>query len=84
MAYIDATGAVVTKFPEHIMIWGVSGNWLVRFQNQKTARYGFADGATGEIVVPARFSQVGGFGEIGLAYATEDGQARYIQSDGVA
>ncbi|MBC9034319.1 WG repeat-containing protein [Sphingomonas sp. JC676] len=82
IAYIDATGRVVTRFAPGVNAWGVSANGLVRFQDQGTARYGFADAKTGAIVIPARFSQVGGFDQHGLAAAKEGDQAGFIRVDG--
>ena len=82
VAYIDATGAIVTRFPMGIIAWGVSPNGLVRFQDLATARYGFADAKTGAIIIQARFSQVGGFDDHGLAAAKEGERAGFIHADG--
>lgn len=82
VGYIDSTGALVTRFAPGVIAWGVGPNGLVRFQDMATARYGFADARTGAIVIPARFAQVGGFDDHGLAAATEGGRAGYIRADG--
>ncbi len=57
-------------------------NGLVRFQDRATARYGFADAKTGAIIIPARFSDVGGFNDHGLAAAKEGERAGFIHADG--
>jgi hypothetical protein len=82
VGYIDATGTVVTRFAPGVIAWGVGANGLVRFQDATTARYGFADANTGAIVIPARFSQVGGFDHHGLAAASEGDRAGFIRADG--
>lgn len=82
VAYIDATGTVVSRFAPGIVAWGVSPKGLVRFQDLSNARYGFADSKTGMIVMPARFSQVGGFDDHGLAAAQEGERAGFIRPDG--
>lgn len=82
MGYIDASGRVVTRFPANVVVWGVASNNLARFQDITTARYGFVHAVSGEIVIPARFDQVGGFDDEGLAYVLADGKAGYIGKDG--
>lgn len=82
VGYIDSTGALVTRFPPGVIAWGIGPNGLARFQDMDTARYGFADARSGAIVIPARFAQVGGFDEHGLAAATEGKRAGYIRADG--
>ena len=82
MGYIDPSGRIVTRFPANVTVWGVASNNLARFQDSNTARYGFVDAVSGEIVIPARFDQVGGFDDDGLAYVTLDGKAGYIGNDG--
>ncbi|MEG3151846.1 WG repeat-containing protein [Sphingomonas sp. ZT3P38] len=82
VGYINSTGTLVTRFAPGVIAWGVGPNGLARFQDMATARYGFADAKTGAIVVPARFAQVGGFDDHGLAAATEGERAGYIRADG--
>lgn len=82
VVYIDSAGTVVTRFAPGVIAWGVGPNGLVRFQDWSTARYGFADARTGAIVILARFSQVGGFDEHGLAAASEGDRAGFIRADG--
>jgi hypothetical protein len=80
-AYIDGAGKIVARFPPGISVFGVSPNGLVRIQDRKSAKYGFAD-ITGAVVIPPRFGQVGGFDPHGLAVAEEKGKYGYIRRDG--
>ncbi|HEU0133555.1 MAG TPA: WG repeat-containing protein, partial [Allosphingosinicella sp.] len=80
-AYVDSSGKVVTRFPAGVNVWGISPNGLVRIQDSKTAKYGFAD-RSGAIAIPPRFDQAGGFDKYGLASVQEKGKAGYIRADG--
>lgn len=81
VGWIDAQGRLAVRFPAGIIAWGLSPNGLVRFQETATAHYGFTD-TSGRIVIPAHFSQVGGFDAAGLASATIGTQAGYIHANG--
>lgn len=80
--YIDSKGHMVALLPPGLYGSEVSPNGLIKVQDGKSAKWGFAD-ASGRVVIPATFDSVGDFGRNGLAPARDgSGKYGYIRGDG--